>query len=143
MSRCSGSVCAVRRGAAPFIPRFQGGYRTLAVAVTGVVALLALNLLAGFDARWDPAVIGSCSASQVDSLGISLSLGVDGVNLGLVTMGAIVAFTAACVSWEIQSGPGNSIFSVTSRAESQAPSFRWTSSSSTSSTSSPWSRRSS
>jgi NADH-quinone oxidoreductase subunit M len=38
----------------------------------------------------------------VESLGISFFVGVDGINLGLIVMGAIVAFAAACVSWEIE-----------------------------------------
>src|SRR6266704_667546 len=38
----------------------------------------------------------------VTSLGISFHVGVDGVNVGLILMGAVVAFAAACVSWEIQ-----------------------------------------
>jgi NADH-quinone oxidoreductase subunit M len=38
----------------------------------------------------------------VDSLGISYHVGADGVNIGLILMGAIVAFAAACASWEIQ-----------------------------------------
>jgi NADH-quinone oxidoreductase subunit M len=38
----------------------------------------------------------------IDALGISLHVGVDGINVGLILMGAIVAFAAACVSWEIQ-----------------------------------------
>lgn len=37
----------------------------------------------------------------VESLGISYHVGVDGINVGLILMGAIVAFAAACVSWEI------------------------------------------
>ena len=37
----------------------------------------------------------------VESLGISYTVGVDGINLGLILMGSIVAFAAACVSWEI------------------------------------------
>jgi NADH-quinone oxidoreductase subunit M len=39
----------------------------------------------------------------VESLGISYHVGVDGLNVGLILMGAIVAFAAACCSWEIQS----------------------------------------
>ena len=35
-------------------------------------------------------------------LGISYHVGVDGINVGLILMGAIVAFAAACVSWEIK-----------------------------------------
>jgi NADH-quinone oxidoreductase subunit M len=38
----------------------------------------------------------------VDSLGISYHVGVDGLNVGLILMGAIVAFAAALCSWEIQ-----------------------------------------
>ena len=37
----------------------------------------------------------------VPSLGIGWHLGVDGINVGLILMGAIVAFAAACVSWEV------------------------------------------
>jgi len=37
-----------------------------------------------------------------ESLGIACRLGVDGLNVGLVLMGAVVAFAAACCSWEIQ-----------------------------------------
>ena len=38
----------------------------------------------------------------VESLGISYHVGVDGLNVGLILMGAIVAFAAACCSWEIK-----------------------------------------
>jgi NADH-quinone oxidoreductase subunit M len=38
----------------------------------------------------------------VPALGMSYHVGVDGINVGLVFMGAIVAFAAACVSWEIK-----------------------------------------
>src|SRR3954467_2444964 len=38
----------------------------------------------------------------VKALGISYHVGVDGINLGLIVMGAVVAFAAACVSWEIK-----------------------------------------
>ena len=38
----------------------------------------------------------------VESIGISYHVGADGINIGLILMGAIVAFAAACVSWEIQ-----------------------------------------
>jgi NADH-quinone oxidoreductase subunit M len=37
-----------------------------------------------------------------ESLGIACKLGVDGLNVGLVLMGAIVAFAAACCSFEIK-----------------------------------------
>ena len=35
-------------------------------------------------------------------LGITCRVGVDGVNIGLILMGVIVAFAAVCVSWEIK-----------------------------------------
>jgi NADH-quinone oxidoreductase subunit M len=38
----------------------------------------------------------------VTSLGISYHVGVDGLNVGLILMGAIVAFAATLCSWEIQ-----------------------------------------
>ncbi|MFI5201515.1 MAG: hypothetical protein ACHQNE_03935, partial [Candidatus Kapaibacterium sp.] len=38
-----------------------------------------------------------------ESLGIACKLGVDGLNVGLVLMGAVVAFAAACCSFEIKS----------------------------------------
>jgi len=37
----------------------------------------------------------------VDTLGISYHVGVDGLNIGLLLMASVVAFSAACVSWEI------------------------------------------
>ena len=36
------------------------------------------------------------------ALGIQYHVGVDGVNIGLLFMGAVVGFAAACVSWEIK-----------------------------------------
>jgi NADH-quinone oxidoreductase subunit M len=41
------------------------------------------------------------SASWVPSLGISYKVGVDGINVGLILMGAIVAFASVCVSRNI------------------------------------------
>ncbi|HXC35763.1 MAG TPA: NADH-quinone oxidoreductase subunit M [Candidatus Acidoferrales bacterium] len=38
----------------------------------------------------------------VDSIGISYHVGVDGLNVGLILMGAVVAFAATLCSWEIQ-----------------------------------------
>src|SRR5208337_4029838 len=40
--------------------------------------------------------------SWIGALGISYHVGVDGLNTGLVLMGAIVAFAAACSAWEIK-----------------------------------------
>ncbi|MGH7991609.1 MAG: proton-conducting transporter membrane subunit, partial [Limisphaerales bacterium] len=38
----------------------------------------------------------------VPSVGIGYHVGVDGLNVGLILMGAIVAFAATCCSWEIK-----------------------------------------
>jgi NADH-quinone oxidoreductase subunit M len=80
-----------------FVPAGRAAWvRAVALAGTGIPALIGLRLLAGFDA----ATVGAGGyrfvqkVPWVPSLGISLSLGVDGVNLGLLAMGAIVAFAA-------------------------------------------------
>ncbi len=41
-------------------------------------------------------------AWTVKSLGIGYHVGVDGLNVGLILMGAIVAFAASCAAWEIR-----------------------------------------
>ena len=88
-----------------FVPRnLAVVFRALAILMTGLVAVLALSVLYRFDAV-APGAVGHRFVQQipwVESLGISLFVGVDGINLGLVVMGAIVAFAAACVSWEIR-----------------------------------------
>lgn len=84
-----------------FVPPTRAAWmRRLALVVTGIVALLALDLLDDFDAA--PVGAGGYRFVQqipwIESMGISLHLGVDGINLGLIIMGAIVAFAAVCVS---------------------------------------------
>src|SRR5216684_1170167 len=85
-----------------FIPRnFRVVVRAVALAVTLLSALLALTLFLQFKTDAD----GYQFQQQiywVRSLGISYHVGVDGINVGLVLMAAIVAFAAACVSWEIK-----------------------------------------
>ncbi len=90
-----------------FVPRkyrvvMRGGaiLATFASAVVAVIMFVAFNSAApgpeGFKfeylARW----------VSVGGVNINYHLGVDGINVGLVLMGAIVAFAAACVSWEIR-----------------------------------------
>jgi NADH-quinone oxidoreductase subunit M len=85
-----------------FVPRtFAVVARGVAVLATLLSAILAVAMFIGFKAG----VTGYQFEQQipwVDALGISYHVGVDGINVGLVLMGAIVAFAAACVSWEIK-----------------------------------------
>jgi NADH-quinone oxidoreductase subunit M len=81
-----------------FVPRnFAVIMRFVAIATTLVSAVLAIIMFVQFQAG----AAGYQFEQQVDwvqSLGISYHVGVDGINVGLVLMGAIVAFAAACCS---------------------------------------------
>src|SRR5258707_15325909 len=85
-----------------FVPRnFRVVMRASAIAATFISALLALKMFIQFKTG----AAGYQFEQQipwVTSLGISYHVGVDGINVGLVLMGAIVAFAAACVSSEIK-----------------------------------------
>ena len=75
--------------------------RALAVLATLISAVLAVKMFTQFV----PGTNGFQFEQQipwVESLGISYHVGVDGLNVGLILMGAIVAFAAALCSWEIQ-----------------------------------------
>ena len=84
------------------VPRtFRPVMRAVAILATFVSALLALKLFLQFKTG----MTGYQFEQQVpwvSALGISYHVGVDGINVGLILMGAIVAFAAACVSWEIK-----------------------------------------
>ena len=84
-----------------FLPRtFNVLFRLVALAATALSLLGALRVFVGFDA----AAAGlqfEQHVGWVDALGISYHVGVDGLNVGLLLMGALVAFAAACVSREI------------------------------------------
>ncbi len=85
-----------------FIPReSRGAARIVALAATGLSAILAVVLYACFDPT-APGYQFEQKVSWVESLGISYYVGVDGINVALVLMAAIVAFAAACVSWDVQ-----------------------------------------
>ena len=88
-----------------FVPRnFRVLFRAAAVGATLLSAVLAVLMFAQFNAA-SPGPHGFKFEQQVPwvpALGISYHVGVDGINVGLVLMGAIVAFAAACVSWEIK-----------------------------------------
>ena len=90
-----------------FVPRnFSVIMRAVAVAVTFVTMLLAVKMFWQFNGA-DMDANGYKFVSTIpwlgaQSLGITCKLGVDGLNVGLVLMGAVVAFAAACCSFEIQ-----------------------------------------
>jgi NADH-quinone oxidoreductase subunit M len=75
--------------------------RAIAVLATLISAVLAVKMFCQFV----PGANGYQFEQQipwVESLGISYHVGVDGLNVGLILMGAIVAFAATLCSWEIQ-----------------------------------------
>ncbi len=85
------------------LPReLRFGVRLVALAATLLTLLLSLILFLRFETgqagyQFETAV------PWVESIGIHYHVGVDGVNIGLILMAAIVAFAATCVSWEITS----------------------------------------
>jgi NADH-quinone oxidoreductase subunit M len=84
-----------------FVPRnFRVVMRGVALLATLISALLAIKMFLQFRAG-APGYQFEQQISWVTALGISYHVGVDGINVGLVLMGALVAFAAACVSWEI------------------------------------------
>src|SRR5687767_4700775 len=87
-----------------FVPRnFRFLARAIALAATLATFLLALLLLWRFETgSTDYQFVSRIRSWGADSLGISYYVGVDGINIGLVFMAALVGFAAACVSWEIK-----------------------------------------
>jgi NADH-quinone oxidoreductase subunit M len=84
------------------IPRqYRFGIRVVALLTTFISMLLAVKAFWQF-----PMGAQGFRFIQkvpwVESLGISYHVGADGLNIGLILMGAIVAFAAVCVSWEIK-----------------------------------------
>ncbi|HEY0456986.1 MAG TPA: NADH-quinone oxidoreductase subunit M [Verrucomicrobiae bacterium] len=85
------------------IPRnYRFVFRLIALGSTLATMLMGLLLFYNF-----PTGAGGfqfeTNTLWVENLGIHYHLGVDGINVGLILMGTIVAFAAACVSWEIKS----------------------------------------
>lgn len=88
-----------------FVPRnYRVVMRAVALVATFIAAALALKMFVQFSG----APVGAngfrfeSQVPWVPALGISYHVGVDGINVGLILMGAVVAFAAACVSWEIK-----------------------------------------
>ena len=90
-----------------FVPRnFAVIMRAVAVGVTFVTMLLAVLMFWQFNGATADAngykFVSTIPGLGTEALGIACKLGVDGLNVGLVLMGAIVAFAAACCSFEIK-----------------------------------------
>src|SRR4051812_15626535 len=74
--------------------------RLIALAGTSLALLFGLVVFLSFE----PAATGyqfKQAVSWVDALGIQYKVGVDGINVGLIFMGTIVAFAATCMSYLI------------------------------------------
>ncbi|HUR46072.1 MAG TPA: NADH-quinone oxidoreductase subunit M [Candidatus Saccharimonadales bacterium] len=91
----AGLVIAIIPSNYRFVIRMIAVGSTLVTMVFGVI--LFLNFSSGV-----PGYQFEFSRPWVPGVGISYHLGVDGINIGLILMGTIVAFAAACVSWEIK-----------------------------------------
>ncbi|MGO8836550.1 MAG: complex I subunit 4 family protein [Limisphaerales bacterium] len=86
-----------------FVP---GNYRVIVRAVALLATFISMVLAIKMFCQFVSGQTGYQFEQQVPwvkSLGISYHVGVDGLNVGLILMGAIVAFAAACCSFEIQS----------------------------------------
>jgi NADH-quinone oxidoreductase subunit M len=85
-----------------FVP---GNYRVIIRAIVLLATFISAALAVKMFCQFVTGHVGYQFEQQipwVESLGISYHVGVDGLNVGLILMGAIVAFAAACCSWEIQ-----------------------------------------
>jgi NADH-quinone oxidoreductase subunit M len=91
-------LCAVPRN-------YRFVMQLVALTATAISMLLAIKLFWQFDNA--PTENGfkfvqTIAWWGVKSLGIHYHVGVDGLNVGLILMGAIVAFAATCCAWEIR-----------------------------------------
>jgi NADH-quinone oxidoreductase subunit M len=85
-----------------FVPRtLSVVMRAVAILATFISALLAIKMFLKFHAG-QAGYQFEQQVTWVRDLGISFHVGVDGINVGLVLMAAVVAFAAACCSWEIK-----------------------------------------
>lgn len=90
-----------------FVPRnFAVIMRAVAVGVTFTTMVLGILMFWQFNGATADAngykFVSTIPCLGAESLGIACKFGVDGLNVGLVLMGAIVAFAAACCSYDIK-----------------------------------------
>lgn len=84
-----------------FIPaNYRFLIRVVALAASGLSLLCSLVVFLGFDAQASGYQFVQ-AVSWVSALGIQYKVGVDGINVGIILMGAIVSFAATCVSYPI------------------------------------------
>lgn len=87
--------------AVAFIPsNYRFLIRVVALVSTALSLLASLVVFLGFDAQAAGYQFVQ-SISWVSALGIQYKVGVDGINVGILLMGAIVAFAATAVSYPI------------------------------------------
>lgn len=85
-----------------FVPgNFRFLFRLGALAATLATMLLATLMFWQFQGGL-PGYQFEVIKPWVEGLRINYHVGVDGLNVALIFMGAVVAFAAACVSWEIK-----------------------------------------
>jgi NADH-quinone oxidoreductase subunit M len=85
------------------IPRnFRFAIRIVALLATLISMIIAIQAFCKFDGQASP---GGFRVEEqhawAPSAGISYHVGADGLNMGLILMGAVVLFAAVCVSWRI------------------------------------------
>lgn len=88
------------------IPRnYRFVIRIVSLLATGISAVCAIALFASYAPNAEKSLSGYAfeqSVAWVSSIGINYHVGVDGINVGLILMGALVAFAATCVSRNIK-----------------------------------------
>lgn len=97
-------IIAAPLAAAGLVAVIPGNYRFLIRVIALLATLLSAAVAIWVFAEFEPGASGlqfETRSVWVKSLGIGYHVGLDGVNVGLVLMGALVAFAAACVSREI------------------------------------------
>ena len=88
-------LCLVPRNY-KFVMQAVAWLTTFTVMVVALIMFRHFNSAASVDGY---RFVAKIPGLGMESLGIACRLGVDGINVGLILMGAVVAFAAVCVSW--------------------------------------------
>jgi NADH-quinone oxidoreductase subunit M len=86
------------------IPRnYRFVIRTVALVATFISMIDAVNMFSNYEPQGGAGGYQFVERHQwAPNLGISYHVGVDGINLGLILMGAVVLFAATAISWNIK-----------------------------------------